>query len=91
MAKVLAGIDWQGLIDLEAEFGALLGGPTGLKKTKGAGLFVAPVIGKRVRVDGKTRIRRNSTAAAIKTPAKRAVRFRVAKAAKDAIAPRRKK
>jgi len=45
----LGGIDLQGLIDLAAEFGTLLGGPAGLKRTKGAGVFVVPLIGKLVR------------------------------------------
>jgi DNA-binding protein HU-beta len=91
MAKVRGGIDLQGLIDLEAEFGTLLGGPAGLKKTKGAGVFVVPLIGKLVRVDRKARTGRNSTGEAIKTPARKVVRFRVAKVAKNPIVPRRKK
>lgn len=91
MAKVLGGMDLQGLIDLEAEFGTLLGGPAGLKKTKGAGVFVVPLIGRRVGVDRKARMGRNSTGEAIKTPARKVVRLRVAKAATDAIVPRRKK
>ena len=48
--------------------------------------FVVPGIGKLVLAHRKARIGRNpQTGAAIKIPAKRVVKFRVAKAAKDAI------
>ena len=48
--------------------------------------FTLPGIGKLVLVDRKARIGRNpSTGAEIQIPAKRALKFRVAKAAKDAI------
>jgi DNA-binding protein HU-beta len=48
--------------------------------------FTLPGLGKLVLVNRKARIGRNpQTGAAIKIPAKRVVKFRVAKAAKDAI------
>ncbi|MEP6662291.1 MAG: HU family DNA-binding protein [Verrucomicrobiota bacterium] len=48
--------------------------------------FTLPGIGKLVLVDRKARMGRNpKTGAAIQIPAKRVVKFRVAKAAKDAI------
>jgi DNA-binding protein HU-beta len=48
--------------------------------------FVLPGIGKLVLVNRKARMGRNpKTGEAIKIPAKKVVKFRVAKAAKDAI------
>jgi DNA-binding protein HU-beta len=48
--------------------------------------FTLPGLGKLVLVNRKARMGRNpATGAAIKIPAKRVVKFRVAKAAKDAI------
>jgi DNA-binding protein HU-beta len=48
--------------------------------------FTLPGLGKLVLVDRKARVGRNpATGAAIQIPAKRVVKFRVAKAAKDAI------
>ena len=48
--------------------------------------FVFPGVGKLVVVNRKARMGRNpQTGEAIKIPAKRVVKFRVAKAAKDAI------
>jgi DNA-binding protein HU-beta len=48
--------------------------------------FVVPGIGKLVLANRKARMGRNpQTGASIKIPAKRVVKFRVAKAAKDAI------
>ena len=48
--------------------------------------FTLPGIGKLVLVDRKARIGRNpSTGAEIQIPAKRVLKFRIAKAAKDAI------
>ncbi|MFZ5861366.1 MAG: HU family DNA-binding protein [Nitrospirota bacterium] len=48
--------------------------------------FTLPGLGKLVLVNRKARMGRNpQTGAAIKIPAKRVVKFRVAKAAKDAI------
>jgi len=49
-------------------------------------VFVIPGIGKLVLANRKARMGRNpQTGEAIKIPAKRVVKFRVAKAAKDAI------
>ena len=49
-------------------------------------VFVVPGIGKLVLVNRKARMGRNpQTGEAIKIPAKRVVKFRVSKAAKDAI------
>ena len=49
-------------------------------------VFKLPGIGKLVVIDRKARIGRNpATGAEIQIPAKRALKFRVAKAAKDAI------
>jgi DNA-binding protein HU-beta len=48
--------------------------------------FTPPGLGKLVLVNRKARLGRNpATGAEIKIPAKRVVKFRVAKAAKDAI------
>ena len=48
--------------------------------------FTVPGLGKLVLVNRKARIGRNpATGAEIKIPAKRVVKFRVAKAAKDSI------
>jgi DNA-binding protein HU-beta len=48
--------------------------------------FVIPGLGKLVLVNRKARMGRNpATGEAIKIPAKKVVKFRVAKAAKDAI------
>jgi DNA-binding protein HU-beta len=54
------------------------------KQAKNA--FTLPGLGKLVLVNRKARMGRNpATGEAIKIPAKRVVKFRVAKAAKDAI------
>jgi len=82
MAKVLEGIDLRDLIDLEAQFGTVLGGPAGSARR----LFppsVQPGAAKR-----KKGFARKGNA---KIRAKKLVRFRLAKAAKDAIVPPRKK
>ena len=55
-------------------------------ETKKGGVFVLPGLGRLVKVDRKARMGRNpATGQAIKIPAKKVVKFRVAKAAKDAI------
>jgi DNA-binding protein HU-beta len=60
-------------------------------EVKKNGVFVLPGIGRLVRVDRKARMGRNpATGEAIKIPAKKVVKFRVAKAAKDAIVPKKK-
>ena len=61
-------------------------------QVKKNGVFVLPGIGRLVRVDRKARLGRNpATGETIKIPAKKVVKFRVAKAAKDAIVPPKKK
>jgi DNA-binding protein HU-beta len=57
-------------------------------ETKKKGMFVMPGIGRLVRVERKARTGRNpATGEAIKIPAKKVVKFRIAKAVKDAIVP----
>ena len=59
---------------------------TAIKETKKNGVFVLPGIGRLVKANRKARMGRNpQTGEAIKIPAKTVVKFRVAKAAKDAI------
>ena len=59
-----------------------------VRETKKNGVFVVPGIGRLVRVDRKARVGRNpATGASIKIPAKKVVKFRIAKAVKDAIVP----
>jgi len=61
-------------------------------EVKKNGMFVLPGIGRLVRQDRKARMGRNpATGEAIKIPAKKVVKFRVAKAAKDSIVPPKKK
>jgi len=62
---------------------------TALSQTKKSGMFVLPGIGKLVKAHRKARLGRNpQTGEEIKIKAKTVVKFRVAKAAKDAIAPK---
>jgi DNA-binding protein HU-beta len=62
-----------------------------ISEVKKNGVFVLPGIGRLVRVDRKARTGRNpATGETIKIPAKKVVKFRVAKAAKDAIVPPKK-
>ncbi len=62
-----------------------------ISEVKKNGMFVLPGIGRLVRVDRKARLGRNpATGESIKIPAKKVVKFRVAKAAKDAIVPPKK-
>ena len=61
---------------------------TAVKQTKKDGVFVLPGLGRLVKAHRKARIGRNpQTGEEIKIKAKTVVKFRVAKAAKDAIAP----
>ena len=61
-----------------------------IKETKKNGLFVVPGLGRLVKSNRKARTGRNpQTGEPIKIPAKTVVKFRVAKAAKDAIAPKK--
>ena len=64
---------------------------TAISETKKTGQFVMPGIGKLVKSQRKARMGRNpQTGEAIKIPAKTVVKFRVAKAAKEAISPPKK-
>ena len=59
---------------------------TAIGEVKKNGIFVLPGIGRLVRVERKARMGRNpATGEAIKIAAKKVVKFRIAKAAKDAI------
>jgi len=63
-----------------------------VSETKKTGSFTVPGIGKLVLVKRKARMGRNpATGATIKIPAKTVVKMRIAKAAKEAIVPARKK
>ena len=64
---------------------------TAIKETKKSGVFVIPGIGRLVKAERKARMGRNpQTGEAIKIKAKTVVKFRVAKSAKDVIAPPKK-
>lgn len=59
-----------------------------VRETKKKGVFVLPALGRLVRVERKARTGRNpATGEAIKIPAKKVVKFRIAKSVKDAIVP----
>jgi DNA-binding protein HU-beta len=61
-------------------------GALACKETKKKGSFVLPGFGKLVKVQRKARMGRNpATGEAIKIKAKTVVKFRIAKACKDAI------
>ncbi|MFQ5817021.1 MAG: HU family DNA-binding protein [Terriglobia bacterium] len=63
---------------------------TAIRETRNNGQFVIPGIGKLVKAHRKARIGRNpQTGEPIKIPAKTVARFRVAKACKQAIVPKR--
>jgi DNA-binding protein HU-beta len=63
-----------------------------VRETKKNGVAILPGIGRLVRVDRKARMGRNpATGEAIKIPAKKVVKFRIAKAVKDSIVPPKKK
>lgn len=56
------------------------------KEVKSAGVFVVPGLGKMVKVKRAARVGRNpATGATIQIPAKTVVKFRLAKAAKEAV------
>jgi DNA-binding protein HU-beta len=62
------------------------------KEAKSSGQFVVPGLGKAVKANRKARVGRNpQTGAAIKIPAKTVVKFRLAKAFKEAVVPPKKK
>ena len=61
---------------------------TAITEVKKNGVFVFPGLGRLVMVERKARMGRNpATGESIKIPAKKVVKFRVAKAAKEAIVP----
>ena len=63
-----------------------------IAEVKKNGVFVLPGLGRLVRVDRKARTGRNPlTGESIKIPAKKVVKFRVAKTVRDAIVPPKKK
>ena len=63
-----------------------------IKETKKNGVAILPGIGRMVRQERKARMGRNpATGEAIKIAAKKVVKFRVAKAVRDAIVPPKKK
>jgi DNA-binding protein HU-beta len=65
---------------------------TAITEVKKNGMFVLPGLGRLVRVDRKARMGRNpATGQAIQIPAKKVVKFRVAKAAREAIVPAKAK
>jgi DNA-binding protein HU-beta len=62
------------------------------KTAKSGGQFVVPGLGKAVKANRKARMGRNpQTGEALKIPAKTVVKFRLAKAFKDAVVPPKKK
>ena len=61
---------------------------TAISEVRKNGVFVLPGIGRLVRVDRKARMGRNpATGQSIKIAAKKVVKFRLAKAATEAIVP----
>ena len=63
-----------------------------VKETKRSGKFVVPGFGRIVKTDRKARMGRNpATGEAIKIPAKKVVKFRMAKSMSDQIVPPKKK
>ena len=62
------------------------------KEVKNGGQFAIPGLGKAVKANRKARTGRNpQTGEPIKIPAKTVVKFRLAKAFKDAVVPSKKK
>ncbi len=65
---------------------------TAITEVKKNRVFILPGIGRLVRVERKARMGRNpATGEAIKIPARKVVKFRVAKAAREAIVPSKAK
>jgi DNA-binding protein HU-beta len=80
-----------GITNKEAAAGLDLLAETAVKETKKNGEFTIPGVGKLVKAERKARLGRNpQTGETIKIKAKTVVKFRVAKVAKDAIAPAKK-
>jgi len=62
------------------------------ERSQSTGVFAIPGLGRLVRVHRKARMGRNpASGGAIKIPPRMVVKFRAAKAAKDAIVPPKKK
>ncbi|MBV9675322.1 MAG: HU family DNA-binding protein, partial [Acidobacteriaceae bacterium] len=62
-----------------------------VRETEKSGVFILPGIGRLVRAERKARTGRNpATGETIKIPAKKVVKFRVAKSVKDSIVPPKK-
>jgi DNA-binding protein HU-beta len=62
------------------------------KEAKSNGQFMVPGLGKAVKASRKARMGRNpQTGEAIKIPAKTVVKFRLAKAFKEAVVPPKRK
>ena len=75
----------------QAAAGLELLAETAIKETKKNGVFVIPGLGRLVKAERKARMGRNpQTGEQIKIKAKTVVKFRVAKSAKDTIAPPKK-
>ncbi len=73
------------------DVGAVLDELIGVAYKQAKAGFTVPGLGKLVVVNRKARMGRNpATGEPIKIPAKKALKFRIAKAAKDAILPKRK-
>src|ERR1700757_463694 len=63
---------------------------TAIKETRKSGVFVVPGLGRLVKAHRKARVGRSPMSGEpIQIKAKTVVKFRVAKAAKDAIAPKK--
>ena len=63
---------------------------TAIREVKKNGLFVVPGLGRLVRVDRKARMGRNpATGETIQIPAKTTLKFRVGKAMKDSVLPKK--
>ena len=63
---------------------------TAVKETKKTGVFVLPGLGRLKKVNRKARMGRNpQTGEPLKIPAKTTAKFYLAKAVKDAIAPKK--
>ena len=74
------------------DVGAVLAALTELAYAQAVVGFTLPGIGKLVVVNRKARVGRNpATGEQIKIPAKKVLKFRIAKQAKDAIAPAKAK
>ena len=79
------------LTNKQAAFGLEVLAETAIRETKKSGEFTIPGIGKLVKAERKARLGRNpQTGETIKIKAKTVVKFRVAKVAKDTIAPPKK-